>query len=110
MTLFEAIILRDISHGSNSFSVVVIYKGQDFAIVYPARSVEDYISVQDDHVQDFSNITVLLWIRTLESVKIGLLDYFSANRDGSLVKQLRITYSPGQLNVKVQMDSGGNAR
>ena len=102
--------MRDISHGSNFSSVVVIYKGQDFAIVYPARSVEDYISVQDDHVQDFSNITVLLWIRTLESAKIGLFDYLSPDSDGRLVKQLRIAYNPGQLDVKVQLDSGGNAR
>lgn len=91
-------------------TVIVINKGQGFAIVYPARSVEDYISVQDDHVQDFSNITVLLWIHTLESEKMGILDYVSAASGGSVVQQLRILHEAGELDVRVQHGTGGNMK
>ena len=77
-------------------------------MVYPTRSVEDYISVQHSHGQDFSNITLLLWLYTLESERMGIFDYVTIATDGNVVRQFAIVYEFEKLTVHVQSGTGGN--
>ena len=91
-------------------SLIVIHKNQDFAMVYPTRSVEDYISVQDSHGQDFSNITLLLWLYTLESERMTIFDYVTIATDENVVRQFAIVYEIEKLVVHVQSGTGGNIK
>lgn len=98
------------THGSEFSSLIVIDKNQDFAMVYPTRSVEDYISVQDSHGQDFSNITLLLWLYTLESERMAIFDYVTIATDGNVVRQFTIVYVFEKLVVHVQSGTDGNEK
>jgi lipid-A-disaccharide synthase-like uncharacterized protein len=71
-------------------------------MVFPTRSVDNYISIENSNEDAIPDISVLFWINTLETQRMIVLNYFK-NTD----QQLRIFVMPNQVEVKIKTNSEG---
>ncbi|XP_028409788.1 uncharacterized protein LOC114532472 [Dendronephthya gigantea] len=67
--------------GTTGSTCAVVYKNQDFTMVFPTRSVQNYILIDDSNVPEMAAFTLMFWVTYLRESVMTVLTYGLENED-----------------------------